>query len=254
MSAINLKRLPVVAALAFVYASLCAPSAHAGSTTLWYNGDDDGRDALANQTGAADGLIYDDFIIPAGDTYTLTGVFSNDLMYDPAAATTAYWEIRSGVSAVNGGTLVASGDGADTLTATGRGINLGNTVIDEYTNQVAVNVVLTAGTYWLAVAPDVSNQNSYITTTSGANAVGSPPGNDGDSFISSIYFGEYFVPTSDPSVEGSGTWDYSMGIIGTAQSPAAVPEPFGATLLPAAGLILLAYRRRRGTDARAATA
>jgi len=211
---------------------------------LWYNGDNDGRDAWVNQTGAADGLVYDDFIVPTGFVYDLTGVFSNDLMYDPAAATTAYWEIRSGVSSGNGGTLLASGDGADTVTATGRSDNFGITV-DEYTNQVDVNVILSAGTYWLAVAPDVANQNSYVTTTSGANAVGSPPGNDGNSFFSSSFFGESFVPLSDPNNEGPGTWDYSMGIIGTAEPINPVPEPAGATLLPTAGLILLAYLRRR---------
>jgi hypothetical protein len=244
-----LKRLPVVAALMFVGAILNGPSAHAGSVTLWYNGDNDSRDAWSNQTGAADGLVYDDFIVPTGDTYNITGVFSNDLMYTPAAATTAHWEIRSGISSGNGGTLVASGDGADTVTATGRSDNLGITV-DEYTNQVSVNVILSAGTYWLAVAPDVANQNSYISTTSGANAVGSPPGNDGDSFYSSTFFGESFVPLSDPSNEGPGTWDYSMGVIGTARSLAPVPEPFGATLLPTAGLILLGYLRRRGIGVR----
>src|ERR1700734_3231828 len=91
MSAIVIKRLPVGVALLFIGTLLCGPSAHAGSVTLWYNGDNDGRDALVNQTGAADGLVYDDFIVPTGDIYTLTGVFSNDLMYSPAAATTAHW-------------------------------------------------------------------------------------------------------------------------------------------------------------------
>ena len=95
-----------------------------------------------------------------------------------------------------------------------------------------MSVTLASGTYWLAVAPDVSNQNSYITTTSGANAVGSPPGNDGHSFVSSTFFGENFVPTSDPSVEGQGTWDYSMGVIGTA----AVPEP-SSFILGLVGLV-----------------
>jgi hypothetical protein len=245
MSTINLKRLTVVTVMVLACAFLRGSPANAGSVTLWYNGDEDGRDALVNQTGSPDGLIYDDFIVPAGDTYNITSVFSNDAMLDPAAATTAIWQIRAGVSSLNGGTLVASGDGADTVTATGRNVNLGNFVAAEYTNQVAVNVTLTAGTYWLAVAPDVANQNSYIPTTSGANAVGSPPGNDGDSFYTSTAFSDFFAPTSNPSIEGSGTWDYSMGIIGTAQTPTATPEPFGATLLPTAGLILLGYLRRR---------
>jgi hypothetical protein len=251
MYAIIQKHLFVVATVVLVGAGLRGPEAHAA--TLWYNGDTDGRDAFVNQTGAPDGLVYDDFIVPIGDTYNITAVFSNDMMYNSTAATTAHWEIRSGVSSGNGGTLLASGDGADTVTATGRTFNPGIT-LDEYTNQVAVNVILTAGTYWLAVAPDVSSQNSYISTTSGANAVGSPPGNDGDSFLSSTFFSESFVPLSDPSNEGPGTWDYSMGFIGTTNSLSPVPEPTGATLLPVAGLILLGYLRRRETSPRAGAA
>ncbi|MDR3618455.1 MAG: PEP-CTERM sorting domain-containing protein [Paludisphaera borealis] len=214
---------------------------------LWYNGDFDGRDALVNQTGAADGLVYDNFIVPTGSTFTITAVFSNNLMYDPTAASTAYWEIRSGVSAGDGGTLVASGDGADGVTATGRfePVIPGVSNVYEYTNQVSVNVTLGAGTYWLAVAPDVSNQNSYISTTSGANAVGSPAGNDGDSFVSSTFFGANFTPTSDDSQEGPGTWDYSMGVIGTAAPT--VPEP-SSLLMGMVGLLASAgclWSRRR---------
>ena len=215
--------------------------------TLWYNGDLDGRDALVNQTGAADGLIYDSFIVPTGQTYTITGVFSNNAMFDFSAASTAYFEIRSGVSAGNGGTLLDSGDGADSVALTGRMFNFGGLVIPEYTNSVSIPAItLSAGTYWLAVAPDVSDQNSFITTTSGANAVGSPPGNDGNSFWSSTFFGDSFVPTSDPSLEGPGTWDYSMGVIGSAH---AVPEPSSLILgllgLVTSGGVVCARRRRR---------
>jgi len=89
-----------------------------------------------------------------------------------------------------------------------------------------VNVILSAGTYWLAVAPDVANQNSYVTTTSGANAVGLPAGERRQLFFSS----NFSVRAScrfDPSNEGAGTWDYSMGIIGTADQITPVPEPAG---------------------------
>ena len=230
-------------AMACVGLWLSPGAAHAGSTTLWYNGDDDGRDGLLNEVGSTNELIYDNFIVPTGDIYTITGVFSNDLMPNPAVAT-AYWEIREGVSAGNGGTFVASGDSADTVTATGRTGRVGNGTDNEYTNQVAVSVTLGAGTYWLAVAPDVAG-GAYITTTSGANAVGFPPGNDGNSFSSSTSFGDNFTPTTNPTLEGPGTWDYSMGIIGTAALVAPVPEPSWAALLPTAGLILLGHRRRR---------
>ncbi len=133
-----------------------------GGSVLWYNGVMDGRDAWVNQTGAADGLIYDNFIVPTGSTFTITGVFSNDAMYDHSAASTAYWEIRSGVSAGNGGTLLGSGDSTDTLTSTGQNFLVGGLAIPIYQNLVQVpTITLGAGTYWLAVAPDVSGQNSY---------------------------------------------------------------------------------------------
>jgi hypothetical protein len=240
------KLIRLVASLLVAATVLQGQPAQAGSSVLWYNGDLDGRDALANQTGAADGLVYDNFIVPTGTTFTISAVFSNDAMYNPGAAVTAYWEIRSGVSAGNGGTLLDSGDGTDTISATGRTFLFGGLGIQEFTNMVqGLNITLGAGTYWLAVAPDVSDQNSYITTTSGANAVGIPPGNDGNSFMSSTFFGQNFVPTSDPSIEGPGTWDYSMGIIGVSQ--ASVPEPSGFMmgmigLLTATGY---AWTRRR---------
>jgi hypothetical protein len=215
-----------IAGFLAVAAILHGPPRADGGSILWYNGDYDGRDTQVNQTGPADGKIYEDFIVPTGFTFTITSVFSNDFMFDPGAAQTAAWEIRSGVSAGNRGTLLDSGDGVDTLTATGRSITVipGIENINEFTNSVNVNVTLGAGTYWLSVAPDVSNQNSFIGTTSGANAVGTPPGNDGNSFFSSSFFGQIFVPTSDPSIEGPGTWDYSMGVVGTAVQTA-IPEP-----------------------------
>jgi hypothetical protein len=214
--------------------------------TLWYNGDTDGRDALVNQTGAADGMIYENFVVPTGQTFRITGLFSNNAMFNSGAASSAHYEIRSGVSAGNGGTLLASGDRADSVTATGRTFSFGGLGVSEFKNLVSIPAItLSAGTYWIAVAPDVSNQNSFITTTSGANAVGSPPGNDGNSFFSSTFFGDSFVSTSAPSLEGPGTWDYSMGVIGTAS----VPEPSSLILgllgFVASGSVFRARRRRR---------
>jgi hypothetical protein len=238
----------IVAGLLAVAAILHGQPTAAGGSVLWYNGDYDGRDTQVNQTLPTDGRIYDEFIVPTGVTFTITSVFSNNFMFNPSAATTAAWEIRSGVSAGFGGTLLDSGDGTDALTATGRFIVVapyGN--INEYTNSVSVNVTLGAGTYWLSVAPDVGNQplfgpDSFIGTTSGANAVGTPPGNDGNSFFSSTFFGQSFVPTTDPSIEGPGTWDYSMGVFGTA-----VPEP-SSLVLGLVGLVSSAgcvWARRR---------
>ena len=240
----------VIAGLAVACVLCGVPAAQAG--TLWYNGDMDQRDALANQTsstaGALASRIYDDFVVPAGHTWTITGVFSNDVAdpYDPYGSRTASWEIRSGVSAGNGGTLVASGDGRDTISATGRNFNaFAPFAGTEYTNAVnGLSITLGPGTYWLSVAPDTPGYWDaywYNSTTSGANAIGIPPGDDGNSYITDS-LGNYFTPTSQ--IEGPGNWDYSMGIVGNFT---VTPEPTTMTLLLGGSLSLAGFRylRRR---------
>ena len=90
------------------------------SGTLWYNGDFNNINGLANEvnTTVTDAHVYDNFVVPAGG-FDITSVFSDDLI--STNVTGATWEIRTGVSAGNGGTLVASGSTATpTVTATGR--------------------------------------------------------------------------------------------------------------------------------------
>ena len=114
-------------------------------------------------------------------------------------------------------------------------------------------MVLTAGTYWLSViandATPFFGDRAYVMTTSGLNSVGRPPGNDGNSFISNNLptgaTGAYsFTSTSANSVEGPGTWDYSMGVSGTFTT-AAVPEPSSLILVAIGGLGTSAWVRRR---------
>jgi hypothetical protein len=247
MGVLRLKRHRLIGRLLAAAAVLLLYGSHAkAGSILWYNGNADQRDAIGNQTGIADGLVYDDFIVPVNQTFTITAVFSNDAMPNGVGSNmTAYWEIRSGVSAGDGGTLLASGDGADTTTNSGTTFNFGGLSYPIYQNEVSgLSVTLGPGTYWLAVAPDVSNSGSYIVTTSGSGAIGTPPGNDGNSYFSSTFFGDSFLPTTDPSIEGPGTWDYSMGIIGTA---AVVPEP-SSLILGLIGMITTAgsvWARRR---------
>jgi hypothetical protein len=167
----------------------------------------------------------------------VTALFSDNLM--TTVVTGADWEIRTGISEGNAGTLVASGTTNSPLVIpTGRG------EIPEYIVEVTgLNVFLpmlpSGQHYWLNVTP-VGNGTgrSWNSTTSGTNCVGTPCGNDQNAFFNSTFFGAYFTSTSN---EGQ-PYDYSMGVIGTV-----VPEPATLALLTSGvGALLIMALRCRG--------
>ncbi len=206
------------------------------SYAQWYNGDFDGRNGgnIAQNTGFHSSL-YDDFNV-GGPGWVVTGAWFNVLNAGGGDINGMNWEIRSGVSVGNGGTLVASGSGAPTVTLTG-GSGFGFT---EYKVRLGgLNVNLAPGTYWLGGGvTSVSGSNAqYISTTSGANSVGTPGGNNGNSFWNSTTFGFNWANPSDAF--GAGTWDVSMGI-----EARPVPEPASMIAL-GTGIAALVARRRR---------
>jgi hypothetical protein len=214
----------------------------ARADVFWYNGDLDSVGNQVSSVGGGDGayaLTYDDFVVPSGG-WVVDTVWSNDLMGGSFSTSTAYWEIRSGVSAGDAGTLVASGTSTATKTATGRSA-FGLT---EYTMEVTgLSVPLDAGTYWLTVAPVASSSAmyAYCPTTSGLNAVGTPAGDDGNSFLYAPLYGNNYTPISD--VLEYTPVDFSMGVGGTVQA-GQVPEPCTLALFGLGALGLLRRRRR----------
>src|SRR6266481_6581330 len=185
---------------------------HISGNVLWYNGDFNGVNGLANEDNTSLGSgqfasVYDDFNVPSGG-WTLTSVFSDNL--SNTKVTGATWEIRQGISEGNGGTLIASGmTMTPVVTDTGRG-GFG---FQEFMVEVTgLNVSLAPGTYWLnvTVIGDLSGR-SFDSTTSGANCVGTPCGNNQNAFFNSNFFGANFTSTSN---EGQPT-DFSMGVIGS---------------------------------------
>src|SRR6266702_414405 len=79
---------------------------HLTGNILWYNGDFNGVNGLANEDNTALGSgefasVYDDFNVPSGG-WTVTAVFSDNL--SSTTITGATWEIRQGISEGNGGT------------------------------------------------------------------------------------------------------------------------------------------------------
>ena len=120
--------------------------------------------------------------------------FSDNL--ENTNVTGATWEIRSGTTLLTtGGTLVASGTTATpVVTPTGPG---GFGLTEFQVKVTGLNVflpVLPAGQfYWLNVTPigDLTGR-SFDSTTSGANCVGTPCGNDENAFFNSNFFGVTF--------------------------------------------------------------
>jgi hypothetical protein len=182
--------------------------------TMWYNGDFNGVNGLANEksTTTSQASVYDNFVVTTATGWDVSDVFSNNLM--STNVTGATWEIRSGVSAGNGGTLVASGMTlTPTVTATGRS-GFGFTEYQVKVSGLNVHLPqLPAGQfYWLNVTPiGDGTGRSFDSDTSGANAIGVPPGNDQNAFFDSTDFAAVFLPTSDPSIGQPS--DFSMGLI-----------------------------------------
>jgi hypothetical protein len=206
------------------------------NSIYWYNGDA-GTTNIVDERGGVFGssFVYDDFNVGAGGV-DVTGLIATEAIDNAAGITQASWEIRSGVSAGNGGTLIASGTNNISLADTGTA-EAGEIYVVTLSG---IDVNLGAGQYWLAIAPVLpGNQRAWIQNTTSVNAVGSPQGNDGNSFISGPALSANFAPITNylPSPT-----DFSEGIL----TGTAAPEP--ATLSLSAAALLLgfagAFRKR----------
>ena len=247
---VHLKKIGLGLAAALTL-GLCG--AHSASAqTLWYNGSFDGRDATPNGMNTLHGSdqVYDNFIVPVGTLWQVNSVFSNNLTTAGFTATQAAWEIRSGVSDGNAGTLVAFGTNAATQTATG----LSAFGLTEAAFSADISTVtLDSGMYWLTVAPiSDGTELSFLSTTSGAGAIGTPMGNDDQSFFNSAFFGANFMAANQIDPINLPTVDYSLGLGGTSVplgvKGAAVPEPGSFALLMGMGVtgsVFAASRLRR---------
>jgi len=225
--------------------ALVAVAGAANAQTIFYGGDSDGRDGIADQSGGSvsDAYSYDNFNMVGT---TVTGLFANMVESGTAVATQAKYIIRTGVANGVQGTVVASGAGAVSRVATGRSV-LG---FQEFTYTMSgLNIALTNGTmYWFALALDKTGQGgqSFVTTTDGANGTTNPnaigtPIHDGRSFLDWQSAGFNMYDIAGPDLEGGGKWDLSQGVIAQA-----VPEP---ATMAALGLGVAALLRRRNRKA-----
>ena len=209
----------------------------ASAQTVFYGGDWDRLGNLTAQihsSGMLDSVIYDDFTLTSMSD--INGIFANFL--DDSGTSTSnklYWEIRSGMSTGNGGTIVHAGTVSNaTVTETGR---FNFTTPERKYESVVSTFSLGPGTYFLGVAADSMFEQVFLTTASGANGVGGPLHN-GNSFWNMPGAGENFSSVSD--FFGGRQTDFSIGIRGATS----VPEPT-AILGLAIGLVVLVRFRKR---------
>jgi len=194
-----------------------------GGMILWYNGDFNGVNGLANEENTSigeDSHVYDDFLVTDSGGWDVTAVFSDNL--ENTNVTGATWEIRQGISAGNCGILIGSGmTMTPVVTPTGRS-GFGFTEYQIEVTGLAVHLPFSAP-YWLNVTPiGDGTGRSFDSITSGANCAGTPCGNDQNAFFSSSG-PPPFGPSCSPVPE-----DFSMGVIGSGSgggTPTPTPTP-----------------------------
>jgi hypothetical protein len=222
-------------ALTAAFALNTTAIAQAPPGSLWYNGDFNNVNGVANErnTIISQAAVYDDFNVTGGPMWHVTAVFSDNLA--STVITGADWEIRTGISNGNAGTLIASGTtNSPTVTPTGRsGFGFTEYMVEVTGLNVFLPMLPSGQHYWLNVTP-VGNGTgrSFNSTTSGTNCVGTPCGNDQNSFFNSTSFGAYFT--------GPGPYDFSNGVIGTV-----VPEPSLWAMVAMGAVVLIGVQRLR---------
>lgn len=215
---------------------LIAVAVPASALTFWYGGDPNYVGSVLSESGgyAGNAMAYDDFKVTGKgwDVHTILGNFQMNFN-----ASQAYYEVRSGVSEGNGGTLVSSGI-----------FNVTQTYMCNYAGSnvytVAGNVAafdLAPGTYWLGLAPVGSSSNdiAWATETSGSGAYGKLIG-DGQTYLN--WSNGSYDFSSLRTVTGSNKVDLSYGVIA---NPAVVPEPSAMLAMGMGMLSFVPFLRRR---------
>jgi hypothetical protein len=115
--------------------SICKPC-------VFYSGDFNAANTRANGlynlNSASDGAgqVWVPFTVVT--QIQIQGLFINELFdQTPPATAPATWQIRSGISTGNGGTLLCSGSSTATATATGRSFTFNSILYTEYSYQIA---------------------------------------------------------------------------------------------------------------------
>ena len=213
--------------------------ANADGGLVWFNGGFDNRNGLASErnTQVSDARVYDDFSLPSGYNQ-VTGLLGQFYLTSNLVNAPVYWEIRQGVAAGTGGTLIASGtQSGATYTAIGSGFGF---TIYEIRMKLDNPVNLAPNTvYWMTMAP-VGNGSgrAFVATTSGAGAIGAPTGGN-NAIFDSPTFNLSWAPAAGNIFSDATLANFAYGV------QAVVPEPASMVALGAGLAGLLGLRRRR---------
>ncbi len=202
-------------------------------TTLWYGGDPQGLNTYNSLYSGGGTRIFDDFTVNDSGGWRISSLWNHGLAFGDF--THAEWSIRTGMSAGNGGTIVAEGVRPVAVSS----VSLGTGTFAKV--QVSdLDIVLAPGTYWMHLTPLVSSGAHYVGETFGANGINLSPANNGNAFED--------ITTSETRYGAKDT-NYSMGLTGLRldDETSAVPEPGALVLfLPALGVVAVLKRRRTG--------
>lgn len=215
-----------------VLAASLAIAQPASAQILWSNGYGNFLGGQVNQ----DNLTWNNWAARSYDNFTLTsqslitgffGYFEN-ANGQPADWTAATWEVRTGLSVGNSGTLIASGSGAVNRVAS-EGVY--------YSELTGLNLQLGPGNYWLFFAPQTTYDTYAVFSklvSNNANAVNAVQDNYN---MWAFYNG---------APEDGLQFDLAMGAFGQMN---VVPEPASIALVGAGLGVLGVIARRRRTQA-----